>query len=247
MSTLDTAGLKPLSTLEIRALQRIGAWVGPRPPHEDCAPARALLGVSAIAFDVYGTLAQIRKPLRPYRRFLHALGLSDLELAFASSILLTRPIGFRELAETLSRDPNERLIASVERDVVTEVESIELFEDTVNVLQSLRSRGVKLATISNLAMPYAEPARRLPAPIYFEAAIWSFEVGEMKPSPSIYWAALDKLGVDPSQVLMVGDCRVEDVNGARRAGLRAVHLERSGVNLEMDSIQVLSDLLALSP
>lgn len=56
----------------------------------------------------------------------------------------------------------------------------------------------------------------------------SSEVGYRKPHPEFYLAACASLGLEPSKVLCVGDDPENDVNGARRAGLRGVLLDRSG-------------------
>jgi putative hydrolase of the HAD superfamily len=45
-----------------------------------------------------------------------------------------------------------------------------------------------------------------------------------KPSPAAFAAACAALGLPSEQVLMVGDSRVNDIEGARAAGLRAVHV-----------------------
>lgn len=50
----------------------------------------------------------------------------------------------------------------------------------------------------------------------------------MKPHPSIFRAVLDRLRVKPGDAVMVGDSVGQDVEGALRAGMRAVLLHRGG-------------------
>ena len=50
----------------------------------------------------------------------------------------------------------------------------------------------------------------------------------MKPHPSIFSEALQRLRVQPSEALMVGDSVRDDVEGALGAGMRAVLVHRSG-------------------
>ena len=52
----------------------------------------------------------------------------------------------------------------------------------------------------------------------------SEELPAPKPSPLAFAAACGALGLAPHQVLMVGDSRVNDIDGARSAGLHAVHV-----------------------
>ena len=49
----------------------------------------------------------------------------------------------------------------------------------------------------------------------------------MKPHPSIFQAVLDDLRVLPADAVMVGDSVSQDIEGALRAGMRAVLLHRS--------------------
>ncbi len=53
----------------------------------------------------------------------------------------------------------------------------------------------------------------------------SEELPAAKPHPAAYAAACQALGLPPDQVLMVGDHRLNDVDGARAAGLHAVHVD----------------------
>jgi putative hydrolase of the HAD superfamily len=57
----------------------------------------------------------------------------------------------------------------------------------------------------------------------FEFVIDSHEVGVAKPDPQIFRAALDRMGLDPSQAWYVGDSVFHDVLGAQAASMaRAV-------------------------
>jgi len=56
--------------------------------------------------------------------------------------------------------------------------------------------------------------------------VMSRDGGPLKPDPQALWAAAGAIGVEPSLCLMVGDF-IFDLYGARRAGMRAVLVERS--------------------
>jgi len=56
--------------------------------------------------------------------------------------------------------------------------------------------------------------------------VLSRDEGPLKPDPQALWAAAGAIGVDPKSCVMVGDF-VYDLYGARRAGMRAVLVERS--------------------
>ena len=48
----------------------------------------------------------------------------------------------------------------------------------------------------------------------------------MKPHPSIFSTALARIGTRPEEAVMVGDSIRQDIEGALRAGMRAVLLHR---------------------
>lgn len=48
--------------------------------------------------------------------------------------------------------------------------------------------------------------------------------GADKPDPSIFLEAARRLGVDPAQTLMVGDCPYSDITGAHAAGMHAAFI-----------------------
>lgn len=69
-----------------------------------------------------------------------------------------------------------------------------------------------------------------------------------KPSPLAFAAACDALGLLAHQVLMVGDSRVNDIDGARAAGLHAVHVTAeplTDATDPVDRIATVADLRSL--
>jgi putative hydrolase of the HAD superfamily len=65
----------------------------------------------------------------------------------------------------------------------------------------------------------------------------------VKPSPSIFLAALELLGTVPERAAMVGDSPTDDVDGARALGLRAFLLDREARFADRED--ALADLRAL--
>jgi putative hydrolase of the HAD superfamily len=51
--------------------------------------------------------------------------------------------------------------------------------------------------------------------------VFSFEVGTAKPEPRIYLEALQRLGVEGSNAVFIGDGADDELLGAERTGLRA--------------------------
>lgn len=62
---------------------------------------------------------------------------------------------------------------------------------------------------------------------HFKASVSAPQFGRAKPDPAIFHAACDALGVAPIDAVYVGDDLILDVQGAQRAGLRGVWMNRT--------------------
>jgi putative hydrolase of the HAD superfamily len=100
------------------------------------------------------------------------------------------------------------------------------FPDAAPALDAMRRSGARLAVVSNWDASLPEVLRRTGLAGRVDAVLASAVVGAAKPSPAIFTAALDALGVPASAALHVGDTVRDDVLGARAAGIAAVLLRR---------------------
>jgi putative hydrolase of the HAD superfamily len=60
--------------------------------------------------------------------------------------------------------------------------------------------------------------------VFFEKAYYSHEVGDRKPNTSIFTRVLEENGLEPAKTLFIDDT-LKHVEGARKAGLHAYHLQ----------------------
>jgi putative hydrolase of the HAD superfamily len=101
------------------------------------------------------------------------------------------------------------------------------------MLRTLR-RHFALAVISDTGFASGRAQDRLlqkdAAREFFASTIYSMDVGHAKPRPEIFRRAVETLGVEPHEILHIGDNENTDVRGALAAGFRAVRLDvvRSG-------------------
>jgi putative hydrolase of the HAD superfamily len=95
------------------------------------------------------------------------------------------------------------------------------------ILQNLKGK-YKLGIVSNFAIP--ECVQNLLTlhgfDGIFEAAIVSAAINKRKPSPEIFNAALQALGVSASETAVVGDTINADVEGAQAAGAKSIYIQR---------------------
>ncbi|MCW5942679.1 MAG: HAD-IA family hydrolase [Fimbriimonadaceae bacterium] len=101
-----------------------------------------------------------------------------------------------------------------------------VYEDVMPTLEALRERGVRLAVLSNWdqSLERVLEARGLRA--FLEVVVASLVIGVEKPSPAIFETLLTALDLPPGAVWHVGDNPLDDVQGARGAGLRGLLIDR---------------------
>jgi putative hydrolase of the HAD superfamily len=115
-----------------------------------------------------------------------------------------------------------------------------LYDDVVPCLERLRAEGKRMAVISNWDYSLHRCLRMFHLEHYFEVRLASLEEGVEKPDSRLFELALEQLGATPAETAHVGDDPLDDVEGARRAGLLPVHLDRSGAT--GDAIRSLAEL-----
>jgi putative hydrolase of the HAD superfamily len=122
-------------------------------------------------------------------------------------------------------------------------ENFELYDDVPDTLAALRSAALRIGLVSNSARDVREFARHHGLDV--DAGISSFHHGRTKPHESIFRAVLELLGAEPAEALMVGDTIADDIEGALALGMRAILLDRKGMNPDFDPrIESLNELLA---
>lgn len=103
----------------------------------------------------------------------------------------------------------------------------EPYNYTIPLLTDLKSTGLKLALLSNATGPtqvFQDDLEERQLAQYFDCIAWSCEIGFRKPSIKAFQKVLDSLGLKPSEVLMIGDSAIADVEGARAAGIDCLHI-----------------------
>ncbi len=104
-------------------------------------------------------------------------------------------------------------------------EALEPNEPMIELMRELKDAGHRMAMLTNNVREW-EPLWRsmLPVDEIFETVVDSGFVGCRKPESKIYELTLERLGEPAEACLFVDDVLV-NVEGARTAGLRAVHFQ----------------------
>jgi len=96
--------------------------------------------------------------------------------------------------------------------------------DKEYMLSRLRRDGLRMAVCTNAIADSAElMLQRAGIRSYFEFVISNEDIARPKPDPEIYLKALERLGLDAGQVVVVEDAQ-HGVEAARRAGARVLQV-----------------------
>lgn len=97
------------------------------------------------------------------------------------------------------------------------------FSGVVDTLQTLHRTGMRLGIITNGRTAFQmQNLRAIGIEPYVQTILISEEEGVSKPSSIIFERALKKLEVNASEAVYVGDHPVNDIQGARKAGMKTV-------------------------
>ncbi len=120
-----------------------------------------------------------------------------------------------------------------------------LYPHVQMTLLELSKRGIRLGVVSDA--PRLQVWMRLCAlslQHVFDAVVTFDDTGERKPSPSPFREVLGRMGVEPTEALMVGDWAERDVVGGRSLGMKTVFArygdtfgtQVSGADFDVDDI-----------
>lgn len=98
----------------------------------------------------------------------------------------------------------------------------------IDVVRALRGAGVPVGIVSNSEGKLAELAAEIGWEAEFLFVADSGKLGIEKPDPAIFLWAAERLPAPAAQVVHVGDSWAADVEGALRAGMRAIWFQPNG-------------------
>ncbi|MFA7665180.1 MAG: HAD family hydrolase [Burkholderiaceae bacterium] len=150
--------------------------------------------------------AEVRASIR--RRLLQAHPEHNHDLSFLRREGLRLAIHEAGEDPALADDGFEVFLAARQR--------VGFFDDVLPVLEHW-SRRYPLVAVSN----GNADIERVGLARFFTASVSAHEIGFAKPDPRIFLAACKLTGIEPQQVLHLGDDPQADILGAREAGLQA--------------------------
>ena len=142
---------------------------------------------------------------------------------------LSMAAAFAAALTACGRDPDRGLVDRlVQADAELIVAHTEVCADSVPFLEAVRREGILVALVSNCADNTRAMLAAKGLLDLADAAILSCEVGVAKPDPEIYLAALQDLGAQPGNAVMLDD-QPRFCAGAQASGVRAIQVVRPGI------------------
>ncbi|WP_321421199.1 TIGR02253 family HAD-type hydrolase [uncultured Methanobacterium sp.] len=115
---------------------------------------------------------------------------------------------------------------------------LRLFPDTMSTLIYLKKSNYQLGVISNgLTIKQWEKLIRLGLYHFFDEVVTSQEAGSEKPDLEIFQLALDRMGCQAEESIMVGNKFSEDILGATKAGMSAILVNSKLTEAEKEIIE----------
>jgi putative hydrolase of the HAD superfamily len=133
-------------------------------------------------------------------------------------------------------------------EVFADPRSWKLFPEVPPVLGALRRAGLELGIVSNFDSRLFGVLRGLGIAELFDTVTISSLAHAAKPSPKIFELALEQHAVEAGEAMHVGDSLRDDVEGAKKAGLSPVLIDRQGKHATPGilTIHTLDDLIPLT-
>jgi putative hydrolase of the HAD superfamily len=140
---------------------------------------------------------------------------------------------------------HDEAVAVADRHVATYMATRRIVPGADALMQALRAHVPIAIVTNNTVVEQTEKLATFELDSYVDHLVTSEEVGRAKPDAAIFEHALGRLGVCATDAVMVGDSWENDVVGATRLGIRAVWLNRHGV--ECPDAALAHELASLEP
>ncbi len=129
---------------------------------------------------------------------------------------------YQALLDTFLRCDEDPALVTAAMQVFNQARNqVQLFDDVAHCLPHL-AKLVKLGSLTN----GAADLEAIGLAHHFEISLSAHKIGKAKPDPHVFLLACEALKLQPEQVAYIGDDLRLDVEGAQKAGLTGIWLNR---------------------
>jgi len=224
--------------------------------------------IKAVIFDWFSTLAHYDPPREQLQaQVLRELGFNFVLTILQQALVLADRDLYAEFAELSLEDqpPEERLKtfirhqqnimtkaglnadSAIAKRAITRLQELDagrrfaLYDDVIPTVKMLKERLLIIGLITNIRHGIHEICQELGVGPYLDFVVSPAEAGADKPDPAIFQFALERGGVEASETIYVGDQYLQDMVGARNAGLQPILIDRFDVSPEfIDAPRIVS-------
>lgn len=208
--------------------------------------------IKAVFFDLFFTLITPTYNLEQNEYDILKLSQEEWEsYAEESSLYNKRALGHITTSEqiietiietipyTYSKEQKLQVLQAREQRMYNALNNVS--EEIITTLKWLKAKGLKLYLISNA--DFIDCKHWVDSTLYpfFDDAIFSCNVGLLKPDKQIYQLALNRSNLNPDNCLYVGDGGSDELVGAKRAGMMTVfseYLEKKPIDIRKNLSKV---------
>lgn len=223
--------------------------------------------IKAVFFDLYHTLVRYEPPREELQaRALKEFGIEVTPEVFRRPLFIADEFIYQEISRSplrrRSKEEQMALYVQYQRIVLREagIEATDAlvmgllskmrqfdmklvpFEDVMPALTELKNRGIILGLISNIERDILPLLHKTGLQSLLDVVVTSQDAGVNKPHPEIFLKALRRARVKASETIYVGDQYQVDVVGAKKAGMKAILLDRSGYSTEISDCPKIKSL-----
>ena len=203
--------------------------------------------VRAVIWDMDGVIADTAVPhFRSWQFAFSKQGIDFSEQDFRNVFGQRNDLIVRKM---MGQDISQKVINSVSEDKenffrAEVVKDLRLFPGVLELLKLLKEHGIASAVGSSAPLENVNVILNgLKIEDYFQAVVFGLEVKEGKPNPEVFLTAARKLGVKPSDCIVMEDA-IAGVSAAKKAGMACIavtntHAARAliGADLIVDSLE----------
>jgi putative hydrolase of the HAD superfamily len=211
--------------------------------------------VRAVLFDAVGTLMYPDPPVaeayhRAGREFGSGLDVGEIERRFRAAFARSEATDYAQSLHPTDEDRERRRWEQIVGEVFDDVRPVgplfeslwthfaqarhwSLFGDVACAWRELLARGRMVGIASNFDSRLHAICDGLPMLAECQHRFVSSEIGYRKPAAEFFVAIQDRLGLDPAELLLVGDDLENDFCAAQRAGWHAVLVVRRPAGQEI--------------
>jgi len=182
---------------------------------------QSLPGLRAVLFDLDGTLLDTFEFI--YGAFEHAFGLYGIESFDRDQIAGYMGGPLEQVYTEMAPGCDAIALTEAHRTFQSEnIRLVSLFPHTVEVLDELKMRNLKIAAITTRSLRTSVKSLEATGiSHYFDLILSAEDVTKHKPDPEPILKALEFLQVKPEETIMVGDTTA-DILAGKNAGIKTV-------------------------